>query len=321
MAIIGVIISLSLPNTYKAEVSLAPEISSGSGLSSNLSDLASMVGVNLDGSKGSIDAIYPELYPQVVGSTPFLTSMFKVKVSSSDGTIKNMDYYEYIKAHQKEPWWIKIKNSIISIFKKEKPDSSKDIINTFKLTKEQYGIAENIQHSISCQVDKKTSIISIQVTSQDAEISAQLADTVQHKLQQYITNYRTKKARNDLEYTKKLLKNAKADYVKAQQRYSSYSDANEEVVLESIKAKQEEYENEMQLRYNIYNQIAQQVQLAQAKVQERTPAFTEIQPATVPIRKDSPKRMLIVLGFIMLGFVVTSFGILIIDAKNNNKIS
>ena len=57
----------------------------------------------------------------------------------------------------------------------------------------------------------------------------------------------------------KLCTDAKAQYTKAQQLYSSFSDANEDVILASFKTKQEEMENEMQLRYNIYNQCAHQL--------------------------------------------------------------
>lgn len=51
---------------------------------------------------------------------------------------------------------------------------------------------------------------------QDPLISASLTDTVMHCLQNYITNYRTNKARHDLAFTEKLYKEAKADYEKAQ---------------------------------------------------------------------------------------------------------
>ena len=119
-------------------------------------------------------------------------------------------------------------------------------------------------------------------------------------------------------YSQKLFSEAKAQYIKAQQTFGSYSDANTDLILQSFKAKQDELENEMQLRYNIYNQTSQQLQMARAKVQERTPAFTQIQPATVPLKKDGPKRMTIVLGFMFFAIVLTSIHVLIQDAKKNN---
>ena len=104
---------------------------------------------------------------------------------------------------------------------------------------------------------------------------------------------------------------AKARYIKAQQVYATYMDTNEDVVLQRFKSKQEEMENEVQLRYNNYQLTTQQVQLAQAKLQERTPAFTTLQSATVPLKPASPKRALLLLILMLCTFAVTSLYVVI----------
>lgn len=314
--IIGMIVAFSIPKTYKVKVVLAPELSNGMNLSGGLSDIASMVGINIGNNGSNIDAIYPELYPEIVSSVPFLTDMFNIKVTTKDGSLKAITLYSYLKDKQKYPWWEKIIGGIKKIFSKKNGTFTKNgKVNYFMLNKEQDDIAQAIQSMINCSVDKKTNIITISVTTQDALVSASLADSVCNKIQDYIIAYRTKKARNDLNYVQKLCTEAKAQYIKAQEKYSSYSDSNEDVILQSFKAKQEEMENEMQLRYNIYNQCAQQLQLAKAKVQERTPAFTVIDPATVPLKKDGPKRMTILFVYIFIAIVLTSIYVLYKDAS------
>lgn len=314
--ILGTIIAFSIPKTYKAETVLAPELSSGMNLSGNLSDIASMVGINLNNPNTSVDAIYPELYPEIIQSVSFLTDMFETKISTKNNQLKNITLYSYLKDHQKYPWWSKIIGAIQNITRKKDNVNGKNAkTNYFMLNKEQDDIAQMIKSMTNCNVDKKTSIVTISITSQDPLVSASLADTVRAKIQQYIIDYRTKKARNDLDYVQKLCTEAKSQYRKAQQLYSSYSDANEDVILTSYKSKQEEMENEMQLRYNIYNQCAQQLQLAKAKVQERTPAFTVIQPATVPLKKDGPKRMTIIFIYIFIAVTLTSIYVLYKDAS------
>lgn len=314
--VIGIIVAFSIPKTYKAEVVLAPEESSGLNLSGNLGELAAMVGVNLGNLGNNVDAIYPELYPEVVESVPFLTDLFRTKISTKDQELKNITLYAYLKDHQKLAWWDSIIEGCKSLFNKK--DTLKDgaeHVNNFMLNKEQYKIAKAVKKTVKCSVDKKTSLITISATTQDPLVSATLADTVRAKIQEYMTEYRTKKAKNDLRYMQKLCSDAKAQYTKAQQLYSAYSDANEDVILTSFKAKQEEMENEMQLRYNIYNQCAQQLQLAKAKVQERTPAFTIIQPATVPLKKDGPMRIAIMFAYLFLAFTFTSIYVLYKDAS------
>lgn len=314
--VVGLIVAFSIPKSYKTEVVLAPELVSSSSISNSLSDIASMVGINFKSGGSSYDAIYPEIYPRIISSTPFLTSMFNVLVTSIDGKIKNVTLYDYLNTKQKVAWWNQIKSKIIKSFKKKKPKNKSHKLDGFRLTEAEDDTAKGIRGLIGCVVDKKTSIITISFTAQDPNISAAVADTIQKKLQEYVTEYRTKKARIDLDYALKLYDEVKKRYLEAQQRYAAFSDANEDLILQSYKVKRDELENEMQLQYNIYNQVAQQVQMARAKVQENTPAFTQIQPATVPLKKTAPRRMFILLGFMVFAFVCTTGYILVKDSRN-----
>lgn len=62
------------------------------------------------------------------------------------------------------------------------------------------------------------------------------------------------------------------------------------MTLTSYQQVQDRLENEMQLAFNTYSQCAQQLQLAKMKLQERTPVYTTIQPATVPQKPCGPKE-------------------------------
>ena len=302
-AVIGIIVAFSIPRIYKSSVMLAPE-SSGSSLTSNISSLAAMVGMDMK-LGGNDDAIYPEIYPDLLLSTKFLVGLFDVPIVTKDQKIKTT-LYDYIKTKQKDPWWDYPKILLIRLFKMlkgEKPSSSKEIDPTM-LSKDDYEIAQGISHSIDCKVDKKTNVISITTTAQDALAAKIIADSVKSKLQEFITDYRTNKARHDLAYMEQLCKEAEADYRQARINYATYSDNNLKMVRESYKVKQEALENELQLRYNIYTQVIQQLQISKAKVQERTPAFTEIQPATVPVKHSNTPKIIILMLFVFLGFVI-----------------
>jgi uncharacterized protein involved in exopolysaccharide biosynthesis len=309
-AVLGVIVALNTPKSYTSTVILAPEISGAGGLADNISDFASMVGVNINTSGSSVDAIYPEIYPDVVSSSDFIVKLFDVKVKQlKDPTEKT--YYQHLKTDNKVPFWYYPQIWVSKLFTKNVAQKPK-ALDPFMLTKEQYAICSIVRANISCVVDKKTSVITISVKDIDPMVSALIADTLQQRLQQYISVYRTKKARNDLEYSKKIFSEAKVQYLKAQQDYGSYADANEELTLESFKAKRDELENEMQLRYNIYNQSAQQLQLAKSKVQERTPAFSIVQGASVPLRATSTPRSMIVLLYMVLGAILDGIWVLVL---------
>lgn len=53
----------------------------------------------------------------------------------------------------------------------------------------------------------------------------------------------------------------------------------------------------MQLKFNNYTETAQQMRKAEEKIQENTPAFTELQSATVPLRASSTPRSIIVIMY------------------------
>jgi uncharacterized protein involved in exopolysaccharide biosynthesis len=267
-----------------------------------------MVGVNLE-MGGGYDAIYPEIYPDLMSSKDFQVSMFSTKVKSLNGEI-NTNYYDYLDTKQKVSWMLYPFNLIRScassllMSDNDSVPSKKGEINPKRLTKKQYDIANDIGSNIKCAVDKKTKVITISATAQDPYISTILADSAKEKLQYYITQYRTNKARNDVKYMEKLFADAKADYDKARQRYASYSDANQDLQLATFRMKQEDLENEMQLKYNIYTQVASQLQLSRTKLQERTPAFTVIQSATMPFKHSNKSKLTILLTALFLAVFI-----------------
>ena len=306
--IVSAIIMLSIPNYYKCTVMLAPEIPGGNKGTSGLASLASSFGVNLGGASAGADAIMPNLYPDLMNSVAFRASLFPVKVQQEDGDTA-MTYYDYLENHQRMPWWSLgmkavgngISFVINSVLGNEEEISDK--VNPFRLTKDQMKIVEKIAGKVVCDVDNKTFVITIDVTDQDPLIAATLADSVQTHLQDFITDYRTRKARVDLAYNQKLFKEAQERYEKARLKSAAYSDANRHAIFAEKQSEITKLENEMNLQYRAYSQVAAQLQLAEAKVQEETPAFTTLQPATVPIKKAGPKRAVFCLIFLLLAFI------------------
>ena len=300
--VVSAIITLSIPNYYKCTVMLAPELSGGNKSTSGLASLASSFGVNLGSANSGMDAILPTFYPDLMNSVTFRASLFPIKIHRED-EMETMSYYDYLKDGQKLSWWSAGLKAVFSLFKQEETDSS---VNTFKLTKEQSAVVETIGKKVVCDVDKKTMVITIDVTDQDPLICATMADSVRVRLQDFITDYRTSKARVDLDYTRKLYAEAKAKYDQARSKYATYADANQRVFLERVRSEQSELQTELQLAQTAYTQVASRLQLSEAKVQEETPAFTTLQPATVPIKKAGPQRSKQCLIFLILAFIATT---------------
>ena len=302
--IVGAVIAKSIPTYYKCEVLLAPESGGGGSSLGSLASLASSFGVNIGGggSTGG-DAITPALYPDLMKSTDFKTSLFPIKVHRKNEKT-TMSYYDYLKNEWREPWWE-------DFFGLMAPEKKKDtLVNNFELTGEQARIAGMIIKNVVCKIDKKTGLISIDVKAQDPYIAALLADSIQARLQDFLTDYRTKKSRHDLEYAQMLLRTAKKDYEHARQKYVEFVDANQDIVLESIRQMQTDLENNLQLQYNNYNALSAQVIAYKAKVQEATPSFTTLQRATVPLGPAGPKRPMIVFVCLFIAVLFSTLWIL-----------
>ena len=311
--VLAAIYALSLPNFYNCTVKLSPEMS-GSKSTSGLASLASSVGVNLGTGGVGTEALFPTLYPDLMNSVDFKTSLFTVPVTiegdKKDGEQdRTMPYYDYLRDEQKSPWWSAAIKGVFSIFKSQN-SNLKEKVDPFRLTLEQANIVKAINKNVVCDVDKKTMVITISVTDQNAVIAANMADTVKTRLQKFITDYRTSKARVDLEYNKKITAETKARYEKARQKYAEFMDSNQDIILQTVRQKQTDLENEMQLQYNAYQQVAAQLLAAEAKVQQETPAFTTLQSATVPVLKAGPKRPQMCLIFLFLAFLGTTAWIL-----------
>lgn len=301
--LIAIVIGFSIPKTYNCKILLAPEMGGKTGSTSGLASLASSFGVNIGGGSATGDAITPTVYPDLMNSVDFKTALFPVKVKRK-GDKEPMTLYHYFKNEWKYAWWE-------DWFGLRAPQKQKDtLVNNFELTGEQAMIAGMIIKNVACTIDKKTNLITIDVTAQDPHVAALLADSVKTRLQDFLTEYRTQKARHDLQYVQSLQKQAKKDYEHARQLYVDYMDANQDVVLMAAMQKQTDLENEMQLQYNNYNALNAQVIDAKAKVQEVTPAFTTLQSATVPLGPAGPKKGQIVLIILFLAALFTTAWIL-----------
>lgn len=306
------VITLGLPDYYKCKIQLVPEASTGGG-SGTLALLASSFGVNLGGGSSGSDAITAFLYPDVMSSVEFKAELFKVKVQRPTDKAP-MTYYDYLKNEQEETWWVSAREGLMdALFGKTDKKKKNVPVNPYELTPEQMAISGAVSSKIKCDFNtskNQQTLIAVEVTDQDPHVAAQVADSVKQHLQDYITDYKTRKARYDLEFTEKLYKEAKKNYERARQLYADFMDSNQDIMLETVRQKQTDLENEMQLLYNNYNALSTQLLAAKVRVQEVTPAFTTLQASTVPLWPEGPNRKRLVVLFTIAALFFTTIWIL-----------
>jgi capsule polysaccharide export protein KpsE/RkpR len=299
--VVSCIYIVGIPRTYTSSVSLAPELGNSLSGTSTLGSIASAFGFDLENMQTD-DAITPLLYPDLMNDNGFVAGLFDIQVQTLDGEI-NTSYFDYLQLHQKQSIWSIPLSWFKGLFKSKDDDGDAGTaFNPYQLSKSEDDVAEAVRGNINFSFDKKTGVIGIRTSAQDPLVCKILADSVQERLQHFITDYRTSKARIDYEYYKQLTAEAWNEYRDVRQKYGHLSDANTNVVLRSTNLELEDLENDMQQKYTAYTTFNTQLQAAKARIQERTPAFTVIQGASVPLKAAKPKRMIFVMGMMILAF-------------------
>lgn len=312
--VFSLIFVFTIPRYYACQVMLAPEATNNSGMNSILSSFG------LGEAPTTNDAISPNLYPDLMKSKDFIVSMFPVQITTMDGELTTT-YYDYLLHHSKNSWYMKLIGKLTQMMKSKEQDvnvsgmEGKSVSPSFILTEDEYNIAGAITGKILYNYDRKTGVVTVTVNDFDPLVCALIVDTVSNKLQNFIMEYRTKKARNDLAYAQRIYNNTKAEYEESNERYVAAVDANWDIVNETAKARLEALANDKSLKYQTFSAASQKLEAAKAKLQEATPVITVLQGASVPQKPAGPKRVLITL-FLMF---IACFGCTLYIIAQNKK--
>ena len=302
-AIIGLVIGFSLPKYYEVSVKLAPETEQKMG--SGVSSIASMMGVNLD---NSVDAIRVDFFPDVVASTPFLFELSQIPVTfERKKEVIETTLMDYLLEYQKAPWWSAIISApfkglawVMSLFKEKEESDPNAVLNPMNLPTKQRKALDGLSKKIVVTVDKKTGKTDIKVQMQDPLVVATVADAVVENLKTYMTRYRTSKVSQDVKNLTEIYNQRRDEYYAAQQAYANYADANSAVVKQSARAELTRLQQEMNLAYQVFSQVATQLEAARIKEQEAKPVFATLEPVSIPDRKAGPSKAKILLIWVFL---------------------
>ncbi len=301
-AILGFLIAWCIPKEYESSASIIPETGSMSSMGTGISALTSMAGLDLE---DGMDAIGPDLYPTVVVSNRFVANLLYTRVQTIDGDV-DTTLMTYLKEDTRMPWWGYGKKFVGGIMRKLNPPKEHfvrgedDRIDPECLSMDDEMMLEGIKNSIGCQTDEKTGMINISFRSQDPLVSKTMVDTIMQHLQSFITEYRTSKARTDLLHYLQIEEETHEKYEETQKAYADYCDSHMGNLLQAYQGEMEALETEMSVALTAYTSVKQQVQMADARVQEQTPAFTIVEVAGVPPRHCSPHKLLMALCYAFL---------------------
>ena len=267
---LGLLISLLLPKEYEARILTAAE-STAIPEDETIGSLA--VGNIAVESPARYDALRPSLYPDIFTSVPFLDSLSDIPVQTTDGlpdsTVTLREYVEHCQCF---------------LF-----HSSSD------------NLIEELRERIAILPDEKTRTVTLSCRMQDPLVAATVLDTLSRRIRFYITDYRTRKEREDLSLAKQLQEEARAAYYRAQEAQAAFEDRNRDLSSNNARKELTRLRVKTAFAKEEYTRATLRVSAAETRVIRVRPVFAVIEPATVPVRPASPSKLKYMLAFGLLG--------------------
>ena len=316
-AALGIFIAINIPNEYSSQVQILPELESkdAAGGLSKFKSLAGLAGVDLS-SLSSTEAVRPDLYPNILQSTPFLMDVMSLKVFATKFK-RSLKMSEFLEENSKKELSTRLFGESDGEEKDIPVINPKNIpFETIRLDTKQDLLIKDLKKRIGATLDKKTGVISIAVKMQDPVIAATIVRYAQDYLTNYVVKYRTEKTIKDINFLDARLNEAKRRYDDALYAYSSYQDRNKGLFLNIVKDEGKKMQYGVDLAFNLYSELSKQLEEAKIKVHRETPIFKVLEPAQIPVKKSEPKRSIMVIGFAFLGLIGSMFYVLIRNYKS-----
>ena len=310
-ATLGLAVALFSSKEYTASTTMVPQLSGNNSKLGSLSSLAAMAGFNLDLNMETRE-LSPYVYPQIVQSVPF-----QLEIMNTPFTFSDVDHPVSIYKYYTEI----AKPGILSLLKKytlglpgvilkavrgeqkETTGTSGDS-NTIKLTEDQENVRKIIAENVTLETNDKEGYVVLSSCFHEPKLAAEVAQKAQELLQQYITEFKIKKATAQLEFVQERCTEKKKEFEQAQDNLASFRDRNKNVTSALAKTEEERLQSDYQLAFEVYSQLAQQLEQAQIRVKEDTPVFSIVKPVVVPIEKSAPNRPVILIIWIFLGGLI-----------------
>jgi len=333
--VIGILIAVTSPVEYESESQVLSEESDGghaSGLG-GLSGLAGLAGIQLpQGGQGGGAGLSPDMYPTIANSEPFLLDLMEERFYFQELDME-MSLYEYFSQERPGHIFSKtfgflrgIPGRLFSLLEKKKEwaipaEDSKDgadlddhtsaaiVQRIMNITPTQKYVLTQLGPRIS--IESNGRIITVKLKMPEPYISAELNNIVLAKVIRYVTAYKTEKQRENLAFIQERANEAEANFKEAQLRLATFRDANQGMVTQTARTKEEQLQAEFNLTVNLYNSLAQQLEQTKIQLKKDTPLFTEFVPVSVPLNKSEPNIPKIIFLYLALGIVFGGMAIFV----------
>lgn len=168
-----------------------------------------------------------------------------------------------------------------------------------KLTNSERKAIRAVSGRISATYDRRTGIVAISASMPEADLAPKVVKLVLETLHEEASAYKTAKGRLYLDFLESQQARQKQHLEEARQKLINFKGAKNQPLNKRMEL-QSSYETNL----DQYNTLTRQLQRMKLNIQEQLPTFRILDDITAPGTQIQPKRKLIVLLSIVLGFFV-----------------
>lgn len=314
--IFGLFLILISPREYEASATLMSETESSQSMSGQLiQQYGGLLGLS-GGDFGQQGTISPKIYPEIITSIPYQVELMNVplRFDRYDTTVTAYEFFsdiyppsffDYLKKYT-----IGLPRQVVSLFttKEDKDEllliTEVDRDSVLSMTKAQMRIVNKLRERITIDLSNSVGLITLIVEMPDSQAAAEMGQLGINLLKEYIREYRTQKAIEDLRFVEKQTEQARKRFEEAQNRLAEFRDNNLNLVTAKAQVREQQLQSQYDLAFNLYNSLSQQLEEDKIRVQKDTPVFSVLQPISVPLAKSKPNSFLILIITGFLGLVV-----------------
>ncbi|MGY6521267.1 MAG: GNVR domain-containing protein [Mongoliitalea sp.] len=309
--VLGLLIAILSPKEFTANSVFVPQVSEPNRAGGSLGGLASLAGINLGGMGGGSE-IPPSLYPKIVSSVNFRMAILNAPLTV-EGLNQPVTYREFYDSIYNpgllgnvKKYTLSLPGVILSSLRGDSEPVLKDENDQLiRVSQEEFEHFKRLESQISVSPNEKEGFVSLSFVMPEPVMAAQLARFAQDLLQQQVIAYKISNAQEQLKFTQERFDEKKKEFEDIQAKLANFRDRNQNIASAAVLNQQQRLEAEYNFAFNIYTELAKQLEQARIQVAKDTPVFSVIQPVTVPVEKSAPKRPLILVIFTILGFIIS----------------
>tara|TARA_B110000003_G_scaffold103372_1_gene105554 strand:- start:3577 stop:4698 length:1122 start_codon:yes stop_codon:yes gene_type:complete len=316
--IIGCIVALTSPIIYTSQTTFIPQVSEkGLSPSKSLGAIASLAGININESTTSLDSyVSPLLYTNITNSDEFSLSLINEElILLNNDKILIKDYMSMYKKNFNLIGFVHsifnfIKKYTFGLFISNNSNNNNSLKSQIKedynfITEDDYNLVKEFKQKFLIEVNKKEGYIKVVGLDKNAFVSTQIVKLVTKNLQSKIITLRTKKIKEQLDYSKLQYEEQKIFFENLQNDLAEFKDSNKNISTAVFLSQLQKLESEYQLQQSILMTLASEYNNNKIKLNKDTPIFSVLDEVSVPNERTEPQRTRIVFIYMFTGLVLS----------------